>query len=401
MAAALLAQLVERAGVDHDDVRREPRGVLEDPQPAAVVAVEHDLRRAVAEDRPLGRRADLEPVHRLEVGLVEAGPGPPGAVRLERRPDVDELVLRVDAAQDRVPRTRLGLHRGDDQHVLGRERRERQPSGRVRRHVELHVVEPGRDHLADDVDERRRARCPAPEGDRRRRQPALAVLELAHVDGDVVALDLDQRGTLARLLLGQAGGRGIGHGPDGNLRGVGDETADVAESWPVESSEDLYRSSLPFALRADRIRHPDGPGEEPFTRVVLEHPGAVVVLAVDDEERVFCLRQYRHPARMRMLELPAGLAGRRGGGAPGRRRARAARGGRARGERMGAVGVGVQLARHHHRADPLLPGSWAPRGRSGRLHARPRGGRHGRPCGCRTPSCWPPAWTVGCATPRC
>ena len=34
--------------------------------------------------------------------------------------------------------------------------------------------------------------------------------ELAQVDGDVVALDLDQRGALARLLLGQAGGRGIG-----------------------------------------------------------------------------------------------------------------------------------------------------------------------------------------------
>ena len=86
-----------------------------------------------------------------------------------------------------------------------------------------------------------------------------------------------------------------------------DETADVPESWPVESTEDLYRSKLPFALRADRVRHPDGPDEEPFTRVVLEHPGAVVVLAVDDEERVFCLRQYRHPAGMRMLELPAGL----------------------------------------------------------------------------------------------
>ena len=88
---------------------------------------------------------------------------------------------------------------------------------------------------------------------------------------------------------------------------MADETADVPESWPVESSEDLYRSSLPFALRADRVRHPENPGEEPFTRVVLEHPGAVVVLAVDDQERVFCLRQYRHPARMRMLELPAGL----------------------------------------------------------------------------------------------
>jgi ADP-ribose pyrophosphatase len=88
---------------------------------------------------------------------------------------------------------------------------------------------------------------------------------------------------------------------------VVDETADVPESWPVASSEDLYRSSLPFALRADRIRHPHSSRAPPFTRVVLEHPGAVVILALDDQERVFCLRQYRHPARMRMLELPAGL----------------------------------------------------------------------------------------------
>jgi 8-oxo-dGDP phosphatase len=82
---------------------------------------------------------------------------------------------------------------------------------------------------------------------------------------------------------------------------------DVEESWPVESSEDLYRSGLPFALRADVVRRPGAEDEEPFTRVVLEHPGAVVILAVDDEERVLCLRQYRHPARMRMFELPAGL----------------------------------------------------------------------------------------------
>ena len=86
-----------------------------------------------------------------------------------------------------------------------------------------------------------------------------------------------------------------------------EQVADVPEHWPVESSEDLYRSGLPFALRADRVRHPESPDEEPFTRLVLEHPGAVVVLAVDEDERVLCLRQYRHPARHRMLELPAGL----------------------------------------------------------------------------------------------
>jgi 8-oxo-dGDP phosphatase len=88
---------------------------------------------------------------------------------------------------------------------------------------------------------------------------------------------------------------------------VVDDVADAPEQWPVESCEDLYRSTLPFALRADLVRRPEQPDEEPFTRVVLEHPGAVVVLAVDEEEQVFCLRQYRHPARTRMLELPAGL----------------------------------------------------------------------------------------------
>ena len=39
----------------------------------------------------------------------------------------------------------------------------------------------------------------------------------------------------------------------------------------------------------------------------VEHPGAVVVLAVDDQDRALVLRQYRHPARMRIVELPAGL----------------------------------------------------------------------------------------------
>jgi len=88
---------------------------------------------------------------------------------------------------------------------------------------------------------------------------------------------------------------------------VDDAVADVPQGWPVESSADLYRSGLPFALRAAYDVRPGADGEEPFTRVVLEHPGAVVILAVDDDERVLCLRQYRHPARMRMLELPAGL----------------------------------------------------------------------------------------------
>jgi 8-oxo-dGTP pyrophosphatase MutT (NUDIX family) len=87
-----------------------------------------------------------------------------------------------------------------------------------------------------------------------------------------------------------------------------DQVADAPEAWPVEGSRDLYRTDWLMALRADRVRRPGAPEEEgAFDRWVLEHPGAVVVLAVDDQERVRCLRQYRHPAGGRFLELPAGL----------------------------------------------------------------------------------------------
>ena len=43
-------------------------------------------------------------------------------------------------------------------------------------------------------------------------------------------------------------------------------------------------------------------------REIVEHPGAVAILAVDTEERVTLVRQLREPARKRLLELPAGTA---------------------------------------------------------------------------------------------
>ena len=61
------------------------------------------------------------------------------------------------------------------------------------------------------------------------------------------------------------------------------------------------------AFRSDQVRRPGDHGEAPFRRLVVEHPGAAVLLAVDEEERALCLRQYRHPAQHRLLELPAGV----------------------------------------------------------------------------------------------
>jgi ADP-ribose pyrophosphatase len=41
-------------------------------------------------------------------------------------------------------------------------------------------------------------------------------------------------------------------------------------------------------------------------REIVEHPGAVAILAVDRENRVTLVRQLREPARRDLLELPAG-----------------------------------------------------------------------------------------------
>ena len=47
--------------------------------------------------------------------------------------------------------------------------------------------------------------------------------------------------------------------------------------------------------------------EHEAVRDVLIHPGAVAVIAVDVEDRVLLIRQYRHPVAMYLFEPPAGL----------------------------------------------------------------------------------------------
>lgn len=84
------------------------------------------------------------------------------------------------------------------------------------------------------------------------------------------------------------------------------EARDRPESWPVHEVERIWAGSAPFSVRRDVISAPGRPDEQ-FGRLVLEHPGAVVILAVDEEERVLVVHQYRHPAAMRFVELPAGL----------------------------------------------------------------------------------------------
>ncbi|MGT2427481.1 NUDIX domain-containing protein [Amnibacterium kyonggiense] len=46
---------------------------------------------------------------------------------------------------------------------------------------------------------------------------------------------------------------------------------------------------------------------KPITREVIRHPGAVAILALDDDDRMLLIRQYRHAIRTRAWEIPAGL----------------------------------------------------------------------------------------------
>jgi len=78
----------------------------------------------------------------------------------------------------------------------------------------------------------------------------------------------------------------------------------VAEHiFETTSSETLHTGKI-FALRRDDVRMPGG---KIVTREVVEHYGAVAIVAIDDEGRIPLIYQYRHPFGRRLWELPAGL----------------------------------------------------------------------------------------------
>ncbi|MBV6702834.1 NUDIX hydrolase [Kitasatospora aureofaciens] len=79
--------------------------------------------------------------------------------------------------------------------------------------------------------------------------------------------------------------------------------ADTAEEWEVRESRTPFQGRV-TGVRSEEVRMPDGSWAR---RDYQTHPGSVSVLALDDKERVLILRQYRHPVRQRLWELPAGL----------------------------------------------------------------------------------------------
>jgi 8-oxo-dGTP pyrophosphatase MutT (NUDIX family) len=81
------------------------------------------------------------------------------------------------------------------------------------------------------------------------------------------------------------------------------ELRDTEWHWPVKGRPRRAKGAF-VVLRTDQVRMPDG---DVVPRDVVEHPGAVAIVALDDAGRVLLIRQYRHPAGHFLWEIPAGL----------------------------------------------------------------------------------------------
>jgi ADP-ribose pyrophosphatase len=73
--------------------------------------------------------------------------------------------------------------------------------------------------------------------------------------------------------------------------------------FAVVSTQDIHIGRI-LALRLDEVRMPGG---NTAYREVVEHLGAVAVVALDDDGNLVLIHQYRHPMGTRLWELPAGL----------------------------------------------------------------------------------------------
>lgn len=80
------------------------------------------------------------------------------------------------------------------------------------------------------------------------------------------------------------------------------ELRDVPERHEVRSEELVHRGWV-WNLKSETAAYGDGE----ITREFIDHTGAVSVVALDEQDRVLLIRQYRHPVGFRQWELPAGL----------------------------------------------------------------------------------------------
>ena len=74
-------------------------------------------------------------------------------------------------------------------------------------------------------------------------------------------------------------------------------------AYDVLDSDTVFAGRV-ITVKKDQVAMPGGSSSQ---RDYVVHPGAVGVVALDEQGRVLLVQQYRHPVRRRLDELPAGL----------------------------------------------------------------------------------------------
>lgn len=74
------------------------------------------------------------------------------------------------------------------------------------------------------------------------------------------------------------------------------------------TKDNIISSQLVYAgravkLRVDTVRKPDG---RETTREIVEHAGAIAVVAVDNDNNILLVKQFREAVDRELLEIPAG-----------------------------------------------------------------------------------------------
>jgi 8-oxo-dGTP pyrophosphatase MutT (NUDIX family) len=78
---------------------------------------------------------------------------------------------------------------------------------------------------------------------------------------------------------------------------------DTPEAWDVTESKSRFKGRV-IEVVTDTVHMPRS---QVADRDYVVHPGSVAVLALDEQDRVLLIRQYRHATRHLLWELPAGI----------------------------------------------------------------------------------------------
>lgn len=70
----------------------------------------------------------------------------------------------------------------------------------------------------------------------------------------------------------------------------------------TKSSREIFKGRI-IKVRVDTVELPDG---RESTREIVEHNGAVAIIALDEHQQLKMVRQYRKPVEKALLEIPAG-----------------------------------------------------------------------------------------------